>query len=31
MVLGSMEYYGFKVDRNALEEYGNMLDRFIRS
>jgi len=31
MVLGSMEYYGFKVDRDALEEYGNMLDRRIRS
>jgi len=31
MVLGSMEYYGFKVDKNALEEYGDMLERRIRS
>jgi len=31
MVLGSMEYYGFKVDRDALEEFGNKLDGRIRS
>lgn len=31
MVLGSMEYLGFRVDRPALEAYGAMLDRRIRS
>lgn len=31
LVLGSMEYYGFRVDKNALEEFGSMLDRRIRS
>lgn len=31
LVLGSMEYYGFKVDQKTLEEYGERLDRRIRS
>ncbi len=31
LVLGSMEYYGFKVDQHTLEEYGERLDRRIRS
>lgn len=31
MVLGSMEYYGFRVDKDALEEFGNMLDKRIKS
>ncbi|NLB77961.1 MAG: DNA polymerase I [Clostridiaceae bacterium] len=30
-VLGSMEYYGFKVDRQYLEEYGERLDYRIKS
>ncbi len=30
-VLGSMEYYGFKVDRKYLEEYGERLDYRIKS
>lgn len=31
LVLGSMEYHGFKVDQKVLEEYGNRLDHRIRS
>ncbi len=31
LVLGSMEYYGFKVDQKNLEEYGERLDKRIRS
>ncbi|NLU52110.1 MAG: DNA polymerase I [Clostridiaceae bacterium] len=31
LVLGSMEYYGFKVDAQYLEEYGKRLDARIRS
>lgn len=31
LVLGSMEYYGFKVDQHNLEAYGERLDRRIRS
>lgn len=31
LVLGSMEYYGFRVDKEALEEYGRMLERRIKS
>ncbi|NLI37854.1 MAG: DNA polymerase I [Clostridiaceae bacterium] len=31
LVLGSMEYYGFKVDKDALEEFGDKLDRRIKS
>ena len=31
LVLGSMEYYGLKVDQRNLEEYGERLDRRIRS
>lgn len=31
LVLGSMEYYGFKVDKKVLEEYGEHLDSRIKS
>lgn len=31
LVLGSMEYYGFKVDRKYLQEYGERLDYRIKS
>ncbi|HHU89688.1 MAG TPA: DNA polymerase I [Clostridiaceae bacterium] len=31
LVLGSMEYYGFKVDKQYLEEYGQRLDHRIKS
>jgi DNA polymerase-1 len=31
LVLGSMEYYGFRVDQGDLKEYGERLDRRIRS
>ncbi|MGI6084635.1 MAG: DNA polymerase I [Acetivibrionales bacterium] len=31
LVLGSMEYYGFKVDRQFLREYGERLDYRIKS
>jgi len=31
LVLGSMEYYGFRVDQEYLEEYGVRLDHNIRS
>lgn len=31
LVLGSMEYYGFKVDQENLEKYGMRLDHRIRS
>ncbi len=31
LVLGSMEYYGFKVDKQYLEEYGERLDYRIKS
>ncbi|NLX63445.1 MAG: DNA polymerase I [Clostridiaceae bacterium] len=31
LVLGSMEYYGFRVDRQYLEEYGRRLDNRIKS
>ncbi|NMA66833.1 MAG: DNA polymerase I, partial [Clostridiaceae bacterium] len=31
LVLGSMEYYGFKVDQQSLEEYGQRLDVRIQS
>ena len=31
LVLGSMEYYGFKVDHRILEEYGERLEKRIRS
>lgn len=31
LVLGSMEYHGFKVDRERLEEYGKRLDVRIES
>lgn len=31
LVLGSMEYYGFRVDKNFLEEYGKRLDARIHS
>lgn len=31
LVLGSMEYYGFKVDQQNLEEYGERLARRIQS
>lgn len=31
LVLGSMEYHGFKVDQKNLEEYGRRLDNRIRS
>lgn len=31
MVLGSMEYYGFRVDSDALAEFGDKLERRIRS
>lgn len=31
LVLGSMEYYGFKVDKKSLVEYGQLLDSRIKS
>ncbi len=31
LVLGSMEYYGFKVDQKILEDYGKRLEHRIRS
>lgn len=31
LVLGSMEYYGFRVDKERLEEYGQRLDSRIQS
>lgn len=31
LVLGSMEYYGFRVDKQYLEEYGARLDYRIKS
>jgi DNA polymerase-1 len=31
VVLASMEFYGFKVDRSALEAYGDMLEKRIKS
>ena len=31
LVLGSMEYHGFKVDKSALEAYGDMLNKRIKS
>lgn len=31
LVLGSMEFYGFKVDRKILDDFGEMLQRRIKS